>query len=197
MVVQSQQTAPDFTFALVAVGSNLATKELTPLATLSAAIDVLQCKHVAVTAQSRVYRTPAFPAGSGPDFVNAALMVETTFESQDLLAHLHTAEAGFGRERNERWAARTLDLDLLAYGSAVLPDLATLRRWMDLPLADQMTHAPDQMLLPHPRMHQRGFVLGPLMDIAPDWMHPVLGQTVRQMYQALPPEDRASLQPLT
>ncbi len=197
MTDQSQHLKQDVTSALVAVGSNLANKGLTPFTTLSAAISAIQSDDVKVLKQSRVFQTPAYPPGSGPDFVNAALIVETTLDSQALLSHLHKAEADFGRHRAQRWGARTLDLDLLSFGQAVLPDKGTVMGWMDLPLAEQMARAPDRLILPHPRMHERAFVLGPLMDIAPDWTHPILKQTVAQLFVALPAEDRSSLQPLT
>lgn len=67
---------------------------------------------------------------------------------------------------------------------------------MDLPLDLQKTEAPDQLLLPHPRMHERAFVLVPLCDVAPDWRHPVLGLTIAEMAERLSDEQRAEVQPL-
>ncbi len=91
---------------------------------------------------------------------------------------------------------RTLDLDLLAFGDSVLPDAATQDHWRGLPGADQSRLAPDQLILPHPRMQDRAFVLVPLADIAPDWRHPLLGLTVAQMVSRLPAQDRAALVPI-
>lgn len=145
---------------------------------------------------SPLYRTPAFPPGSGPDFVNAACAVGTDLNPVELLELLHEVEAEFGRQRNKRWAARTLDLDLIACGERVCPDPETVQRWVDLPLEQQMKHAPDQLLLPHPRLQDRAFVLVPLNDIAPDWVHPLTGRTVRQMLAALSQQERDAVKRL-
>jgi 2-amino-4-hydroxy-6-hydroxymethyldihydropteridine diphosphokinase len=93
-----------------------------------------------------------------------------------------------GRKRRERWGPRIIDLDLVAAGFAILPDLETYRQWRDLGENEQMRLAPDRMIVPHPRLQDRAFVLLPLLDVAPNWQHPVLGKTVRQMCDELSPE---------
>lgn len=144
--------------------------------------------------ESAYYRTPAFPAGSGPDFVNAACAVENlSLEPEAILKVLHQIEQDFGRERRVRWGARVLDLDLIAHGAAIRPDPRTQQAWVDLPLRAQSRVAPKGLILPHPRLQERSFVLRPLMDVAPEWRHPVLGQTIAEMYAALPPEAAAEI----
>jgi len=145
---------------------------------------------------SQFYATPAFPAGSGPAFVNAVIAIETDLSPQNLLAALHTIEAEAGRVRETRWGQRTLDLDLIAMGDCVLPDLAEFMRWRDLPLAAQLAKAPSELILPHPRMQDRAFVMVPLCDIAPLWVHPVTGLTAREICAALPAHDRAEVVPI-
>ena len=105
-------------------------------------------------------------------------------------------EADFGRRRIKRWGARCLDLDLLFCADAVLPNTAEFQRWYNLDAARQQSIAPDTLILPHPRLHERAFVLGPLMEIAPEWRHPVLGSSVAQMFGALPKALRAELRAL-
>ena len=143
---------------------------------------------------SALYQTPAFPAGAGPEFINAACLYGSEKSPSDLLAMLHDIEAEFGRERVARWGQRTLDLDLIACGDQVLPDATRLRAWIDMPLSAQQTKAPDQLLLPHPRVQDRPFVLVPLADVAPDWVHPVLGRTVVEMLAAHSDDARAEIQ---
>ncbi len=116
--------------------------------------------------------------------------------AEELLAVMHGIEAEFGRRRDSRWGMRTLDLDIVAIGETVLPDEMTWRVWVNLPPEDQPRHTPDQLILPHPRLQDRAFVLVPLADVAPDWHHPVTGRSVTGMLAALPEEDRAAVRPL-
>lgn len=145
---------------------------------------------------SRFFRTPAFPAGSGPDFVNAAFAIDWPGSPEDLLSLLHRVEADAGRTRINRWEARVLDLDLVAFGDDVRPDPATQTEWRNLPLAQAATRSPDRLILPHPRLQDRAFVLAPMADIAPDWRHPLTGRTVTEMLAALPPAERADIRPI-
>jgi 2-amino-4-hydroxy-6-hydroxymethyldihydropteridine diphosphokinase len=185
------------THALVALGGNLPLGDDRPDAVLRAAFDSLTTEGMRVVSVSRIYRTPAFPAGTGPDYANAAALVEVDalVDPEAVLAALHRIEAAFGRVRGQRWAGRVLDLDLLAIGETILPDPGTQRQWQSLPPQDQAQLAPDRLILPHPRLQDRAFVLVPLADVAPDWRHPLSGLSVDQMLQALPAEDVAAVVP--
>jgi 2-amino-4-hydroxy-6-hydroxymethyldihydropteridine diphosphokinase len=181
---------------LIAVGSNMRLAGRPLESAVSSILGELEDENNSLRRVSRFFRTPSFPAGSGPDYVNAAFSVAFDGSPQALLEALHRIEARYGRERHERWAARTMDLDLIAGGGLVLPDAATLTAWQDLPLEDQMTRAPEQLILPHPRLQDRAFVLVPLNDVAPDWRHPTLGKTVAQMLADLPQKDVDEVVPL-
>lgn len=146
---------------------------------------------------SRLFATPCFPPGAGPDYVNAAAVIATSLDPPTLLGHLNAIEDRFGRQRVQRWGQRTLDLDLLAYEDLVLPDAATHDHWRNLPPEAQVRQAPDTLILPHPRLQDRAFVLVPLAEIAPDWRHPRLGITVLEMLNRLEMAEIAAVTPLS
>ncbi len=182
--------------AIVALGANLNLRGFGPEVTLRRALDALSRHGVVIRAVSRFFATPCFPAGAGPDYVNAAAAIDTDLSPPKLLDVLHAVEHEFGRERIQRWGMRTLDLDLVCYADRVMPDKATYAHWLDLAPDEQRKAAPDQLILPHPRLQDRAFVLVPMADIAPDWCHPVLQQTVTQMVAALPAGDVQAVTPL-
>ncbi|MBK1664177.1 2-amino-4-hydroxy-6-hydroxymethyldihydropteridine diphosphokinase [Rhodospirillum rubrum] len=155
----------------IALGANLAGPAGSPRDTLEAALVSLEDAGVVVAARSAWYRTSPVPASDQPDYVNGVARLVTDLDPVALLALLHRLEDQFGRRRGEINAARTLDLDLLDYDG--------LRR----------TQAPP--LLPHPRMADRGFVLFPLREIAPDWRHPVLDQTIDALIAGLASDQAA------
>ncbi|MFN8760134.1 MAG: 2-amino-4-hydroxy-6-hydroxymethyldihydropteridine diphosphokinase [Tagaea sp.] len=151
---------------LVALGANLPRAADTPAQTIDAAIAALDRGATRVRARSRLYESPPWPQPSDqPWYVNAVVRLETAFDPEALLAHLHAIEREFGRVRGSRNAARTLDLDLLDYEGRVRDGDPTL---------------------PHPRLATRAFVLLPLRDVAPEWRHPLDGRTLAALIAALP-----------
>ncbi|HWL58234.1 MAG TPA: 2-amino-4-hydroxy-6-hydroxymethyldihydropteridine diphosphokinase [Paracoccus sp. (in: a-proteobacteria)] len=195
----TQNILPAPNLALVAIGGNLPSSAGPPVATIRAAIgQLVSLSGVSLYSLSRFWQTPAFPAGSGPNYVNAALALQTEISAASLLSALHAVEADFGRRREgARWQARGIDLDLIAYGDLVLPDERTHDHWRGLPPERQSEHAPPELILPHPRLQDRGFVLAPLAEIAPGWVHPRLGRSASQLLAALPAGAMAGIRPLT
>ncbi len=150
---------------LIGIGGNLSSRFGSPQQGLPCALEMLCAQAATLSACSPWYGARAVPVSDQPDFVNAVASIETDLPPGDLLDLMHRVERQFGRVRGSVNAARTLDLDLLAYDHIC------------------QEAAPE---LPHPRMYQRAFVLLPLCDLAPDWRHPVLKRTARELLQALP-----------
>lgn len=152
---------------LVAVGANLpGARGESPLVACRAAAEALRSlPGLRVVAVSRWYATAPVPPSGQPDYVNGMVRLEGEADPAWLLRRLHAIEAAGGRLRGARNAARTLDLDLI--------DVNGLRR-----------DAPDPVL-PHPRAHERAFVLLPLADVAPDWVHPRLRIGVADLLAAV------------
>jgi 2-amino-4-hydroxy-6-hydroxymethyldihydropteridine diphosphokinase len=152
---------------LIAIGSNLAAPGFaSPRDTAESAVAELPTIGVDVVARSPWYLSEPVPASDQPWFVNGVVAVATDLPPEALLGRLLALETRFGRARGARNAARSLDLDLLDY--------------------DGHQCATATLVLPHPRLHQRRFVLVPLRDIAPEWRHPALGMTVAELVARLP-----------
>ncbi|MBM59933.1 MAG: 2-amino-4-hydroxy-6-hydroxymethyldihydropteridine diphosphokinase [Rhodospirillaceae bacterium] len=133
---------------------------------LVAAIDMLAGSGFLHISRSSWYETAPVPISDQPWYVNAVIAAQTSLAPEDALAALHKIEAQFGRTRSVRNAARVLDIDLL-----------------DL---DGLVRGSAELTLPHPRMHDRAFVLLPLRDVAPAWRHPVSGMDISAMMAAMP-----------
>lgn len=122
---------------------------------------------------SRLYTSKAYPVSDQPDFLNCVLQLQVDMDAENLLQKLHDIEHSLARERSVRWGARTIDIDLLLYGDAVLPDLQV---WHAIRAQGGAATLEGEPLVPHVRLDQRAFVLKPLLDVlAPDWQHPVTG----------------------
>ena len=152
--------------ALVALGSNVGPRQEILARVLR---ELGRLPGTRLIAASSLHETAPVgcPPGSGP-FLNAAALLETELTPRQLLGALLALEAAHGRSRGLPNAPRTLDLDLLLHGETVLDEPG--------------------LTVPHPRLHQRRFVLAPAVEIAPELRHPVLGRTLRELLAALPTE---------
>ncbi|MGH1396749.1 MAG: 2-amino-4-hydroxy-6-hydroxymethyldihydropteridine diphosphokinase [Trichormus sp.] len=144
-------------FSALALGSNMGDS----VAILAAAIQELSTiAGIEIAAKSSWYRTKAVGPPQ-PDYINGCVIVQIKISPQELLDTLLTTEQKFGRVRRERWGARSLDLDILLYDDLII----------DTP----------KLQIPHPRMHERAFVLVPLAEIAPDWIEPISGLAIKEL----------------
>ncbi len=191
--MERKQTGRKTLISYIALGSNAVAVNESSLSILQKAIHSISKRLGFVNLSSDFFQTPCFPKGAGPDFVNAVVEVHSDLAPDEILAELHAIEADFGRVREVRWGQRTLDLDLLATEDLVYPEAAAVQDWIDLPIERQLSEAPSEMLLPHPRLQDRAFVLVPFAQIAPNWRHPILGDTVREMLDALPDAEKAEI----
>jgi 2-amino-4-hydroxy-6-hydroxymethyldihydropteridine diphosphokinase len=168
-----------YCIALIGIGANLPGPDgRTPIETCKRAVAMLDAfADVRLLGVSRWFETAPVPPSSQPPYVNAvaSLMVDPSLviNPEVLLARLMEVESACGRKRSTPNAARTLDLDIIGIG-------------------DLVRSAPDPVL-PHPRAHLRAFVLAPVADIAPDWVHPILGKTAAELLAALPPQEVRAL----
>ena len=142
---------------LIALGSSLAGRFASREALLEAALDNFPAAGLRLLKRSAWWRSASWPDPGMPDYLNGLALVETALSPHQTLMALRRIEAAFGRRRDASNAPRPLDLDLIAHGRLVLEEPA--------------------LTLPHPRAHERLFVMGPLAEIAPAWRHPLLGET--------------------
>jgi len=154
---------------LIALGANLPSRFGEPEQTLKRAVADIQARGIRVIKQSSIWKTAPVPVSDQPWYRNAVIRVETNLPALALLDVLHDIEADFGRVRTEKNASRLLDLDLLAYNTDIIKE--------------------EDVFVPHPRMHNRAFVLKPLQEVAPQWIHPVLSRSVADLIKDLPQND--------
>lgn len=118
---------------------------------------------------SHVYRTKPYGETAQPDFLNMVVKMETDLSPETLLEHLLSIETELGRKRTKKWGPRTIDLDILFYDNLILTT--------------------PKLTIPHPDLQNRAFVLKPLMDIDPSFVHPILGKTIAELWENLRTRD--------
>ena len=161
---------------LIGLGANLPSDAGPPAGTLKRALGELERQGVEIRGVSAFYQTPAWPDPADPAFVNAVAAIQTRLQPVELLTLLHELETAMGRLRSAPNAPRTLDIDLLDYDGGLWPGRSSrcpIRAWPE-----------------------RSFVLVPLLDVAPDWRHPVTGEGIAALLAALPDRDVPKRLPL-
>ena len=140
----------------LALGTNLGDRA----ANLRRAVEQI-CRAVTITAVSSTYETAAWGVLNQPDFLNSCLVGMTEFAPHDLLDELKKIEGEIGRQKTSRWGPRLIDIDILFYDDIIIES--------------------DTLIIPHPRIAERLFVLEPLCEIAADFVHPVHNKTIAEL----------------
>ena len=149
---------------LVGIGSNLSGRLGTPIETVKESLIALQANGMNILACSKFYNTPPVGPPDQGDYVNLVVRVSSVLMPHGLLDRLQLIESQFGRQRSVKWGARTLDLDMLDWHGHQMQG---------------------RLNLPHPELTKRGFVLRPLMDVAPEWRDPKTGKSVSVLWNSL------------
>lgn len=154
---------------LIGIGANLSSPDFgAPRNACERALRELENRGIEVEKRSRWYRSEPVPVSDQPWYINGVVIVKTELSPAELLRVLHQIEDEFGRIRRIRNEARVIDLDVLAYD-------------------DRVSAEGEIPVLPHPRLQERAFVVLPLLEIAPDWRHPVTGVSGKDLAAGLPP----------
>ncbi len=151
---------------IIGVGGNINSKDgIHPVEICNKAISSFQNYSIIVKKQSKWYNSEPIPKSDQPNFFNCVVIASTALNEYDLLKFLHKIEVEFGRRRNKINAPRSIDLDIIDYSNKVIKN--------------------KNLVIPHPRAHLRKFVMGPLAEINPDWIHPILKVNVLDILKKL------------
>lgn len=146
----------------ISLGSNLGDR----LGIIRQATLMFKEKNVSIVASSDVFETEPWGVKNQPGFLNVCLLVETEDSPRDLMLKLQSIESRLGRVARFRWGPREIDIDII--------------------FMDELAVNEDDLVIPHPEMHKRAFVLVPLNQVAPEWIHPLLGKSIREMAMQIP-----------
>lgn len=171
------------TNCFLGLGANLPFAGRPPLETLKAAIAELSKGALEQVLVSGFYATTPVPYTDQPDFVNCVVSAKTGMSASDLLTFCQKVEGMFGRTRDSRWQARTLDIDILAMSELVMPSHS---EWPQLMEEGRNGTVAAPLIIPHPRLHERAFALVPFADVGATWRHPLMQTSIGEMMDALP-----------
>jgi 2-amino-4-hydroxy-6-hydroxymethyldihydropteridine diphosphokinase len=170
---------------IISFGSNVTSRWGNPPTTILRACDELNSASISIIRLSALYHTAPYGIREQPAFVNAAAVIDTTLSPNALLSVLKKVEAKAGQRTSLRWGPRPLDIDIIDYKAQVFNWHKRSRH--------RLGYASRMLILPHPEIQSRIFVLRPLQDIAPNWHHPVTGASVSQLLVKLRSKNEGSI----
>lgn len=145
----------------IAFGSNIGDRH----EAVEKALEMIEQRGMRIVKKSKIYQTEPYGYIDQPEFINGAVCVETLLNAREVLVNLLDIEEEIGRVREFKWGPRIIDLDIIFYNNDIISE--------------------EDLKVPHPDMQNRDFVLGPLMDICPELIHPLLGEKVKELYNKI------------
>lgn len=178
---------------VLGLGANMESRWGAPIRTMQQTYRLLGARGICVTMRSPYYASAPLGIRAQAEFVNAVVVVRTALAPEALLALLKAIERQAGRRAGERWGPRPLDIDIIDYSGRVMNwpaskanALAPQARNAAAPaMPTKQMRGERRLVLPHPQLHLREFVLAPLTDVAPRWHHPVTGEPVARLLHAI------------
>ena len=169
------------------LGANLPSKFGDSAATLQLCIESIKSEPtIELMSQSKWYESESFPDNSKPKFVNVGIKIISNLNAYQILKIIDLIEKGFGRIRKSRWDSRVCDIDIIYCNKKIIPNRNILEKWMTMKIEEQLVATPHTLILPHPRIQDRLFFLYPLNQLSPNWRHPILGKTAKEILDSIP-----------
>ena len=169
------------------LGANMPSKFGDILTTLQMCVEYIKNEEpIDLISQSKWYQSESFPDKSKPTFINVGIKIISKLEPYQILKIIDEIEKGFGRIRKRRWDARVCDIDIIYCNKKIIPTRNILKKWMSMKIEEQLITTPRTLILPHPRIQDRLFFLVPLNELSPNWRHPILGKTAKEILDSIP-----------
>ena len=169
------------------LGANMPSKFGDSLTTLKMCVEYIKSEEtIHFISQSNWYESESFPDKSKPTFINGGIKIKSNLDPHQILKLIDEIEKGFGRIRKSRWDSRVCDIDIIYCNKKIIPTRNILEKWMSMKIEEQLIATPQALILPHPRIQDRLFFLCPLNELSPNWRHPILGKTAKEMLDSIP-----------
>ena len=169
------------------LGANMPSKFGDILTTLQMCVEYIKSEeNINFISQSKWYESESFPDKSKPTFINVGIKIMSYLDPYQILKAIDEIEKSCGRTRKIRWDSRVCDIDIIYCNKKIIPSRNILEKWMNMKIEEQLVETPQTLILPHPRIQDRSFFLCPLNELSPNWRHPILGKTAKEILDSIP-----------